>query len=575
MSEQRIARRWIVKANGIEQTEVEEGTSVEIGRKPLRPLPDDGFERMEIEDSSRSMSKRHAVFSVDEHGSAVLRDLNSTNGSYVVGDRGGLMRLQGGVDFPLPMSPMRMQFGDVPVDFVQMEEPGDEEEEEPVAQPPDLFSYATDEAKPEPGMADMSVDDILNLRAGEPTTALSTRTVAGKVNALKASAAFSFPPTDEAGADEVGTDEADHAAADGVAGGESEDQGDAAHSDGARPEDRQPDGTMFPDAQSPAGAERSAEQNQGVSDYSVSDNGTQPESAQPAGVQADSARADSAQAGIEHAERSDDETRALPQGKEPAQNGSESDTHAAAAVMAGHASARISVNIMQPGQGDAAPQRDLFVDALSDGGENEQAEADGDTAETQHGAQADSGRAEHRDYADRSGHAGHPEYAGREIGIDEIFSASHRDGGAVLPALRESADIAPIDVQGDTHDTHDTHDDAVREAVKDERAADETNVFTPAFEPGSVFERVSKGDFGKREPAVDIDGLTSDDAKRTGDFTVQFEMAKHPQLLPFLAMNPSLYDDLYAWLAALGDKDIDAALARNAGYEEYRTAVGK
>jgi hypothetical protein len=40
-------------------------------------------------------------------------------------------------------------------------------------------------------------------------------------------------------------------------------------------------------------------------------------------------------------------------------------------------------------------------------------------------------------------------------------------------------------------------------------------------------------------------------------------------------MNPSLYDDLYAWLAALGDKDIDAALSRNAGYEEYRTAVGK
>ena len=45
--------------------------------------------------------------------------------------------------------------------------------------------------------------------------------------------------------------------------------------------------------------------------------------------------------------------------------------------------------------------------------------------------------------------------------------------------------------------------------------------------------------------------------------------------LPFLAMNPSLYDDLYAWLGALGNTDIDAALSHNPGYAEYRKAVGK
>ena len=99
--------------------------------------------------------------------------------------------------------------------------------------------------------------------------------------------------------------------------------------------------------------------------------------------------------------------------------------------------------------------------------------------------------------------------------------------------------------------------------------------FTPAFEPGSVFERVSQGGFAPPEPAVQIDGMTSDDAKRTTDFTMQFEMARHPQLLPFLAMNPSLYDDLYAWLAAQGNQDIDEALSRNEGYQEYRRAVGK
>ncbi len=106
-------------------------------------------------------------------------------------------------------------------------------------------------------------------------------------------------------------------------------------------------------------------------------------------------------------------------------------------------------------------------------------------------------------------------------------------------------------------------------------APDETAAFKPIFEPGSVFDRVSKGGLAKQEQTIEVDGLTSDDAKRTDDFTVQFQMARHPELLPFLAMNPSLYDDLYAWLGALGNQDIDAALAHNPGYEEYRKAVGK
>ena len=107
------------------------------------------------------------------------------------------------------------------------------------------------------------------------------------------------------------------------------------------------------------------------------------------------------------------------------------------------------------------------------------------------------------------------------------------------------------------------------------RNSRETAAFKPIFEPGSVFDRVSKGGLAKQEQTIEVDGLTSDDAKRTDDFTVQFQMARHPELLPFLAMNPSLYDDLYAWLGALGNQDIDAALAHNPGYEEYRKAVGK
>ncbi|MCI1798321.1 MAG: FHA domain-containing protein [Bifidobacterium tibiigranuli] len=546
VSEQRIARRWIVKANGAEQTEVAVGESVEIGRKPLRPLADDGFERMEIEDSSRSMSKRHAVFSVDEHGAAVLRDLNSTNGSYVVGDRGGLMRLQGGADFPLPMSPMRMQFGDVPVDFVQVEEAVDgEEEEQPAEQTPDLFSYAAAEPKPaEPGMADMSVDDILNLRAGEPTTAISTATVAGKVNALKASAAFSFPPTDDVSADDVAADDAD---------------GDDAFTDGAAADDAAADASVAEHER--ASHEASSAEADAEAPVENAAQKASYEEAATGNAAADATADEAADPG-----KSDDQTRALPQGSAAAHDG-----QPAGDAMLGHAATHISVNVVQPGQRDAVRQRDLFVDALSDGNDDNDVQAgavagnaDEPRGEAQPGSQQseDSGHAEH---------AGHPEFAGREIGVGEIFSAVNRNRGA----SDERAEQPDQFVQPEQSEPSQAAVQEITQGVSSGSYGDETAAFTPVFEPGSVFERVSKGDFGKREPAVDIDGLTSDDAKRTGDFTQQFEMAKHPQLLPFLAMNPSLYDDLYAWLAALGDKDIDAALSRNAGYEEYRTAVGK
>ena len=90
-----------------------------------------------------------------------------------------------------------------------------------------------------------------------------------------------------------------------------------------------------------------------------------------------------------------------------------------------------------------------------------------------------------------------------------------------------------------------------------------------------MFERVAKGELKAQEPVVEIDGLTSDDAKTTQDFSIQFDIARHPELLAYLAMNPYLYDDMYAWLSARGESDIDKALAHNKGYQEYRKAVGK
>ena len=105
---------WTVKINGVDRISVKPGECVEIGRKPLRPLADDGNTRLDVADQTKSMSKRHAMFTVKSNGTASVRDLGSTNGSYVVRENGDLLRLPANAEFLLPTSPMRMQFGDVP-----------------------------------------------------------------------------------------------------------------------------------------------------------------------------------------------------------------------------------------------------------------------------------------------------------------------------------------------------------------------------------------------------------------------------------------------------------------------------
>lgn len=96
------------------------------------------------------------MFEVKQNGSAAVRDLGSTNGSYVVRDNGDLLRLPVDAEFMLPSSPMRMQFGDVPADFIRIDDV-EHDQQLPV---PDLFGYAVNEAPQEPDAADMSVDDI-------------------------------------------------------------------------------------------------------------------------------------------------------------------------------------------------------------------------------------------------------------------------------------------------------------------------------------------------------------------------------------------------------------------------------
>ena len=433
---------WTVRINGVDRVNVKPGDCVEIGRKPLRPLADDGMQRLDVVDQTKSMSKRHAVFEVKQNGSAAVRDLGSTNGSYVVRDNGDLLRLPVDAEFMLPSSPMRMQFGDVPADFIRIDDV-EHEQQLPV---PDLFGYAVNEAPQEPDAADMSVDDILDLRAGEPTAAFSAASVRHKVDELDFSSlniAQSVVKAEEP----------------------------------ATPRD------LFADAM--------AEQ----SEDTVPDGEAQPP--RPAAVF----------------------------GRQP---GPQADP-------------------VEPA-GPSAPAV-VPVDAI--------AHPVAKVPETVSGTASETATETEFETAPSAEAVSIPDQQPDVQAQPEQSPGFEQPGQFVQP------------------DQSDQSDQPVQVSVADLGEADTTGVYTPAFEPGSVFDRVSKGELKAQEPVVEVDGLTSDDAKTTQDFSTQFEIARHPELLAFLAMNPYLYDDMYAWLAARGEADIDEALSHNKGYQEYREAVGK
>lgn len=441
---------WTVKINGVDRISVKPGECVEIGRKPLRPLADDGNTRLDVADQTKSMSKRHAMFTVKSNGTASVRDLGSTNGSYVVRENGDLLRLPANTEFLLPASPMRMQFGDVPADFIRLDDP--------VAKPldlkvPDLFGYAVHEAPQEPDAADMSVDDILDLRAGEPTAIFSADNVRRKVDELELGSLNITQPVTK-------------------------------NDEPAIPRD------LFADALAQHAEQETERKTQQAMDSVVlPKQQTEPESSTVA----------------------------------PASKHSRISGIVPVDAIA-HAVVKHSPSTSEPAVASAAVVESDAAAGASKSAENVQSE------DTQ------------------------PEIA--------------------QPATAQSETDQPAaDVPDDQQPSAET--ETAQQSVSEASDIYSTGVHTPVFEPGSVFERVAKGELKAQEPAVEVDGLTSDEAKTTQDFNVQFEVARHPELLAFLAMNPYLYDDMYSWLAARGEADIDEALSHNKGYQEYREAVGK
>ena len=471
---------WTVKINGVDRISVKPGECVEIGRKPLRPLADDGNTRLDVADQTKSMSKRHAMFTVKSNGTASVRDLGSTNGSYVVRENGDLLRLPANVEFLLPTSPMRMQFGDVPADFIRIDDP--------VAKPldlkvPDLFGYAVHEAPQEPDAADMSVDDILDLRAGEPTAIFSADNVRRKVDELELGSLNITQPVTK-------------------------------NDEPAIPRD------LFADALAQHAEQETERKNQQAMDSVVlPKQQTEPES-----------------------------TTVTPASKHSRVSG------IVPVDAIAHAVVKHAPSTSEPAVASAAVVESDVVAGASKSAENVQSAPNTDDSQPVDAV------------------AQHSEGTRSEAAQSENTQSETAQPTTTQPETAQPATDAPEDQQLATET--ETAQQSVSEAYE---ASDiySTGVHTPVFEPGSVFERVAKGELKAQEPAVEVDGLTSDEAKTTQDFNVQFEVARHPELLAFLAMNPYLYDDMYSWLAARGEADIDEALSHNKGYQEYREAVGK
>lgn len=653
----------MIRVDGSDLASVETGQTVEIGRKPLRPVPSGGMRRIEILDDTRSMSKRHAEFSVKSDGNAILRDLNSTNGTFLVRPGNELVRLPGGSDFALNDDTVRLQFGDVPVDFVRFIDDDTTSKDDDVA---NLFDYALDNQPSEPEVADMSIDDILNLRAGEPTDIFNAGQVRSRAKELRQSEQQTFvpfsSPLNPLAVNDANDDDAQDAAprdlfadAHDVAAGKIDEP--AAKKEEFVP--RMHDGPRHADrrnADSLVSVSELAQQHRPIPSLSIPTSepviGATREPVSPTVSPTNSANGEpSISTTIRPQSESDNAQPDYTQSASPQQQPSVWQTSMRAGVamqpqqpivqqsaqpMQPTAQPVQSAQPMQPVQQPAQPvaqqmpdpaQPTQLVDAshiavqqpmmqpqnvqtsasqvplvnvaipTEPTPEQQPTSSDAFTAQrnalhfdviesTLQGADNaatfdNASTTENPTTPDNFATTGNPSAADATVPIEVAAPAHQTNFVAEATATTDAATpvntatpanttvpttaTAPAD---DAYDRFRRHDD-------DAQPLDETQTFTPAFEPGSVFERVANGDFDKPKELIEVDGYTSDDARRSDDFTEQFEMARHAELLPFLAMNPTLYDDLYEWLAAQSNADIDEALSRNPGYEDYRKAVGK
>ncbi len=696
---------WAIEVDGVELTRVKPGESVVVGRKPIRPMVEaDADRRVDVADSEKSMSKRHAKLTVDAYGRAMLEDLGSTNGTFVVRDDGGLMRVPLGTQITFQRSPMHLQFGDKAVDFREVS--SDDTGEHPVQS---LFENLTPDQIANAANGAMSVDQILDVRAGEPTTAFDANAVRGRVHELNtAHLVQSYVTTNPApDAEWDGThgptggaeDGAQGSAQDGAQGSVLAHNGVYSHVSGIVTESVVAENVVA----HAAAHDDSDEANAGIlgvdgpsingsatTAQGASDGGDSPAQGALAGAATNVAAAsDVAAASVVATEpvirtasvepastepTSVESASTEPVSTEPAFQPSDNETDASASqspdaagaatapidaaegasqsqqddgVSAGAAavvntaespnaaeSADTVVSTDTAASTDTPESADAAVSATAHESEGIQAAGTPHVAEEETQSPADSQSSvassrqaqvqEHQPHYqaqnEASGHeASYPvtasfpirrtysqatNYSGDYQTTDSsTWPATGQHHGfdseaANLSAASAAAQTYPATAQGTFAAASDArfrpqreederfavHQQSQQETHESRGGSDNTSAFAkasfstpvtnPRYDAGSVLDRLSNGQFPAQQAESEddrlIDGFSIRQARTTADYQQQFRMAQHPQLLPFLAMNPSLYGDLYAWLAAQGNADVESALNGNAGYLAWK-----
>lgn len=542
--------QWIISMSGNEQIYIVPGQSVEIGRKPLRPLPDNGVMRLEIVDPSRSMSKRHALFYVDDQGRAFMRDLQSTNGTYMIGSANALMKLSAQRDFMFPTSPIRIQFGDTIVaDFIKVQR----DALEPLPQVDDLFTYGHETESPEPSAQDLSVDDILNLRAGEPTSIMQVQ------HRREQDVERDVPGYDVSDSMEsVGAVIENHLFEEATSNNTSE----------AFPEDESDQNTNEQDGNQPAVSdalcgERAAEESSSQEEAEQSNHETAAKSVESTDLQGDfTEQALESKQALE-SEPSEEATVANSMNPEDGQT-SETERNTG-----------LNQEVQQPVQEQhQQPTQDEYELHISNitpiRHDDEEHPVEHVSVTMVHGL---SEVVTERDLF-RDARTQEHDFLASQESLEQVTPTSSSSEQELTSLQEDNTTLSEDHVSSQAFETQQ------QETLTDHNAKDQQTTFEPShetyqpvFEPGSVFARVAAGDFDAREDIVTVGGHTSVEARTTTDYVAQFEMSKHEQLRPFLAMNPALYDDLYAWLHALADPSIDEALASNAGYARYMQSM--
>lgn len=695
---------WAIEVDGVELTRVKPGESVVVGRKPIRPMVEaDADRRVDVADSEKSMSKRHAKLTVDAYGRAMLEDLGSTNGTFVVRDDGGLMRVPLGTQITFQRSPMHLQFGDKAVDFREVS--SDDTGEHPVQS---LFENLTPDQIANAANGAMSVDQILDVRAGEPTTAFDANAVRGRVHELNtAHLVQSYVTTSPAPEEWDGTHGPTNGAEGGAQGGAQGlvlvHNGAYSHADGivtesvvaenvvaqaAAHDDSDEANAGIRGADSPSAAQSaSAVQSASVANGESEANGVSETNgaSETGGNLAPDASAGVttpvvAEATTVAAAESVTDTASVESASQPFENETEvpasevpdaadavmtpgntvegaTQSQQSEGVVADAAAVDTAQSANTAESTGAAESRDVADSPITDASvgtaestgtvastnvsesEGSQAAGNAPTTEEETQSQSDSQSPEassrqsqiqsqaqsqvqeryqaqnetpdheasypvtasfpiHRTYTQATNYSGDYQTTdsstwpatGQHHGFDsEAANLSAASAAAqTYPATDQGTSAVASDArfrpQQEEDERFAVHQQSQQEMHESRGGSDNTSAFAkasfstpvtnPRYDAGSVLDRLSNGQFPAQQADSEddrlIDGFSIRQARTTADYQQQFRMAQHPQLLPFLAMNPSLYGDLYAWLAAQGNADVESALNGNAGYLAWK-----